>query len=245
MSARRTLATTRRVLTQLHRDPRTLALLLAVPVLLLVLLRFVFDDAERTFDAVGGPLLALFPFTTMFLVTSVAMLRERSSGTLERLLTTPIGKADLLVGYALAFGAVAVVQTALASGVALGLLGLDLTAPVSMVVLLAVLDALLGTALGLLLSAFARTEFQAVQFLPAFVLPQLLLCGLFAAREDMAAPLQWLSAVFPLTYAVDGMQQLSAPDWSSGDLALDLTVVAGACLLSLVLGSATLSRRSA
>ena len=245
MSARRTLATSRRVLTQLHRDPRTLVLLLAVPVVLLVLLRFVFDGKPRTFDAVGGPLLALFPFTTMFLVTSVAMLRERSSGTLERLLTTPIGRTDLLGGYALAFGAVAVVQTVVAAGVALGLLGLDLTAPVAVVVLLAVLDALLGTALGLLLSAFARTEFQAVQFLPAFVLPQLLLCGLFTAREDMAAPLQWLSAAFPLTYAVEGMQQLSAPDWSTGVLARDLAVVAGACVLCLVLGSATLSRRSA
>jgi ABC-2 type transport system permease protein len=173
------------------------------------------------------------------------MLRERSSGTLERLLTTPIGRTDLLGGYALAFGAVAVVQTVVAAGVALALLGLDLTAPVAVVVLLAVLDALLGTALGLLLSAFARTEFQAVQFLPAFVLPQLLLCGLFAAREDMAAPLQWLSAAFPLTYAVEGMQQLSAPDWSTGVLARDLAVVAGTCVLCLLLGSATMSRRSA
>ena len=245
MSARRTLATTRRVLTQLRRDPRTVALLLLVPVLLLVLLRYVYDDAPRTFDAIGGPLLALFPFITMFLVTSVAMLRERSSGTLERLLTTPLGKADLLVGYALAFGSVAVVQTLLASSVALGPLGLDLGAPVEMVVLLAVLDALLGTALGLLLSAFARTEFQAVQFLPAFVLPQLLLCGLLASRDDMAPVLQWLSAAMPLTYAVDGMQQLATSDWAGGDLGLDLVVVTGACLLSLVLGAATLSRRSA
>ena len=245
MSARRTQATSRRVRTQLRRDPRTLALLLLVPVLLLVLLRFVFDDAPRTFDGIGGPLLALFPFTTMFLVTSVATLRERSSGTLERLLTTPMGKADLLVGYALAFGSVAVVQTVLAASVALGPLGLDLAAPVEMVVLLAVLDALLGTALGLLLSAFARTEFQAVQFLPAFVLPQLLLCGLLAARDEMAPALQWLSVALPLTYAVDGMQELAAPDWSSGELHLDLAVVSGACLLSLVLGAATLSRRSA
>jgi ABC-2 type transport system permease protein len=244
VSARRTLATSRRVLTQLRRDPRTLALLLLVPVLLLVLLRYVFDDAPRTFDAIGGPLLALFPFITMFLVTSVAMLRERSSGTLERLLTTPLGKADLLLGYALAFGSVAVVQTVLACAVVLGPLGLDLSAPVQVVLLLAVLDALLGTALGLLLSAFARTEFQAVQFLPAFVLPQLLLCGLLAARDDMAPALQWLSAALPLTYAVDGMQQLAATDWAGGDLVLDLGVIAGACLLSLVLGAATLSRRS-
>ena len=246
MSARRTLATTRRVLTQLRRDPRTVALLLLVPVLLLVLLRYVFDDAPRTFDAIGGPLLALFPFITMFLVTSVAMLRERSSGTLERLLTTPLGKADLLLGYALAFGSVAVVQTVLASRRrARPARPRPRRARSRWSSCSPSLDALLGTALGLLLSAFARTEFQAVQFLPAFVLPQLLLCGLLAARDDMAPALQWLSAAMPLTYAVDGMQQLATSDWAGGDLGLDLVVVTGACLLSLVLGAATLSRRSA
>lgn len=244
MSARGTLATARRVLTQLRRDRRTLALLLGVPVLLITLLRFVYDDQPGVFDRVGGPLLALFPFITMFLVTSVAMLRERSTGTLERLLTTPLGKGDLLVGYALAFGLVAVVQTTLASAVALGALGLDLAASPALVVLLAVLDALLGMALGLLLSAFARSEFQAVQFLPAFVLPQLLLCGLFAARDTMAAPLRWLSQVFPLTYAVDGMQELAASSAVTARLGRDLLVVAGASLLALALGAATLRRQS-
>src|SRR3954447_24579631 len=156
------------------------------------------------------------------------MLRERTSGTLERLLTTPMGRGDLLVGYALSFGAVAVVQTALASAVALGPLGLDLAASPALVVLLAVLDALLGMALGLFLSAFARSEFQAVQFLPAVVLPQLLLCGLFADRAAMAAPLRWMSDVFPLTYAVDGMQELTRTSSFTGDLARDFVIVAGA-----------------
>ena len=245
MSARATLATTRRVLTQLRRDHRTLALLLLVPVLLLTLLRYVYDDRPALFDQVGGPLLALFPFITMFLVTSVAMLRERTSGTLERLLSMPLGKGDLLLGYALAFGSVAVVQSLLASAVALGLLGLDLAASPALVVLLAVLDALLGMALGLFLSAFARNEFQAVQFLPAFVLPQLLLCGLFVARDTMAAPLRWLSAAFPLTYAVDGMQELASSRSVSGDLGRDLVVVAGASVLALALGAATLRRQTA
>ena len=245
MSARITVATARRVLTQLRRDHRTMALLLAVPVLLLTLLRYMYAGQPQAFDAVGGPLLALFPFTTMFLVTSVAMLRERTSGTLERLLTTPLGRADLLLGYALAFGAVAIVQTFLASTVTLGLLGLTLAASPALVVLLAVLDALLGMALGLFLSAFARSEFQAVQFLPAFVLPQLLLCGLFVERSAMAAPLRWLSEVFPLSYAVDGMQRLAASPAVTGTLTRDLLVVAGASCLALGLGAATLRRESA
>ena len=239
-----TLATARRVLTQLRRDHRTLALLLVVPVVLLTLLRYVYDDPQM-FDHIGAPLLALFPFITMFLVTSVAMLRERTSGTLERLLTTPLGRGDLVFGYALAFGSLAVLQTVIASAVALGPLGLHVTAGPALVVLLAVLDALLGMALGLFLSAFARTEFQAVQFLPAVVLPQLLLCGLFAARNKMASPLQWLADVLPLTYAVDGMQELTRTSSLSGHLARDLAVVSGASLLALSLGAATLRRRSA
>ena len=244
MSPRLTLATASRVLAQLRGDHRTVAMLLVVPVVLLTLLRYVFDDATGAFDRVGGPLLALFPFISLFVVTSVAMLRERSSGTLERLLAMPLGKADLLGGYALAFGLVAVVQTLLASLVALGPLGLDVAGSPAMVVLLAVLNALLGTALGLLLSAFARNEFQAVQFLPAAVLPQLLLCGLFAPRETMAAPLRWLSDVLPLTYAVDGMQEVAASAQVTGDLALDLAVVIGCIAAALAIGAATLPRRT-
>lgn len=244
MSARVTLATTRRVLRQLGNDHRTLALLILVPLVLLTLLRYVFAEAPAVFDRIGGPLLALFPFTTMFLVTSVAMLRERTSGTLERLLSMPMAKGDLLTGYALAFGLVAVGQTTLAAALTLGPLGLDLQGPTALVVLLAVLDALLGTALGLLLSAFARSEFQAVQFLPAVVLPQLLLCGLFAPRETMAEPLQWLSAVFPLTYAVDGMQEVAGSSEVTGRLLSDLGVIAGCVVLFVGLGAASLPRRS-
>jgi len=245
MTARATLATTRRVLRQLKADHRTVALLLLVPVILMTLLRYVFADAPQTFDRIGGPLLALFPFTTMFLVTSVAMLRERTSGTLERLLSTPMGKGDLLTGYALAFGLVAVAQTSIAAAVALGPLGLQVQGSTGLLVLLAVLDALLGTSLGLLLSAFARTEFQAVQFLPAVVLPQLLLCGLFAPREAMAQPLQWLSDVLPLTYAVQGMQRIAvSPDVTSA-LLTDLGIVAACVVVFVALGAATLPRRSA
>ena len=244
MTAAATGATARRVLLQLRGDHRTLALLLIVPVVLLVLLRYVFDRAPGTFDRIGAPMLGLFPFTTMFLVTSVAMLRERTSGTLERLLSMPVSKGDLLTGYAVAFGLVAVAQTDMASAIALGPLGLDLAGSTSLVVVLAVLDALLGTALGLLLSAFARTEFQAVQFLPAVVLPQLLLCGLFVRRGAMATPLRWLSDVFPLTYAVDGMQRVAASSDVSARLLVDLGVVVVCIVLFVASAAATLRRRS-
>lgn len=237
-----TVATGRRVLTQLRHDPRTIALMVIVPTVLLVMLRYVFDSAT-VFSEIAPALLGFFPFLLMFLVTSITTLRERSSGTLERLMTTPMPKIALLVGYAAAFSAVAVVQVALAVAVSIWL-GLDIAGALGWLVLVALLDALLGVAMGLLASAFARTEFQAVQFMPLIVLPQLLLCGLFVPRDEMATPLQWLSNVMPLSYAVDALQRV-ATDPSVGAAYLrDVAVVAGCFVVALVLAAATLRRSS-
>jgi ABC-2 type transport system permease protein len=237
------LATARRVLLQLRSDRRTLALLLALPCVLLALLAWVFSGAPGTFDRIGPVLLGIFPLTTMFVVTSVATLRERTSGTLERLLTLPIGKLDILVGYALAFSAVALLQTALVSALALGPLGLTVHGSAALVVLVALLSALMGNTFGLLGSAFAATEFQAVQFLPAFVLPQLLVCGLFVPRPFMPRALQLASDVLPMTYIVDAMQRAVAVGGSRAEY-VDLVIIVGCVLAALGLGAVTLRRRT-
>ena len=245
MSLHRTLATARRVLAQLRHDPRTLALLLVVPCVLLTLLKYVFDGEPQVFDSIGAPLLGIFPMIVMFLVASVATLRERTTGTLERLLTMPMAKADLLLGYALAFGLVALVQAAAVFGLTIGLLGLNIAGPSWLLFVVALADGLLGTAMGLFLSAFAATEFQAVQFLPAFLLPQLLLCGLFAPRDSMNAVLHAVSDVLPMSYAVDAMSRLTAHSGVGGAVLVDLGVVLGFVVLGLGLGAATLRRRTA
>lgn len=244
MNTSRVLATTARVLRQLRHDPRTIALMLFVPVLMITLLRYVFDGSAGTFDSIGASLLGIFPLITMFLVTSIATLRERTSGTLERLLAMPLGKADLIVGYALAFGLLAVVQSALATGVALWVLGLDVTGSPWLLLLVALLDALLGTALGLFVSAFAASEFQAVQFMPAVIFPQLLLCGLFTPRDTMQPALEAISNALPMSYAVDGMNEVLRHTDMTAEFLLDILVVAGCALLVLVLGAATLRRRT-
>jgi ABC-2 type transport system permease protein len=248
MTVRITLAVAVRVLRQLRHDPRTIAMLLLVPCVLLTLLWWMFDGSDPSgtvFDRFGPPLLALFPFIVMFLVTSVTTLRERSSGTLERLLSMPMGKADLLLGYAIAFGLVALVQAGLAVSLMVWVLGLEVTGPVWMLTLVAVLDAVLGTALGLFVSAFAETEFQAVQFMPALVLPQVLLCGLFVARDSLPAFLEVVSEVLPLSYAVEAMQQVQESSELTSTLATDLLVVGGFAVAALALGAATLKRRTA
>ena len=244
MSARATLAVAVRVLSQLRRDPRTIVLIIGVPCLLETLLEQLFAGRSETFQHVGAPLLGTFPLVTMFLVTSITMLRERMSGTLERLMTLPLGKLDLLAGYGIAFAVLAAIQITVVSAVTFGPLGLHTAGPRWLVAALAVANAVLGCALGLLVSAFAQTEFQAVQFMPAFVLPQILLCGLFVARDSMATWLRWISDALPLTYAYDALAHAAA-DTLDGRFAADLAVVCGCILLSLALGAATLRRRTA
>ena len=239
-----------RVLTQLRRDHRTLAMLLVLPMLLMSLLWWMFENVGAGFDRLGPALLALFPFIIMFLVTSVTTLRERSSGTLERLLAMPTGKVDFLGGYAIAFGLVAAVQSVLAVALCVWVLDLDIVGPPWMLTVVAVADALLGTALGLLVSAFARTEFQAVQFMPAVVIPQILLCGLFVPRDLLPRALEVVSGVLPLSYAVEAMNdvaQTASSDFAGVDAGvwLDVSIIAGFVVAALVLGAATLRRRTA
>lgn len=238
----KTFAVTARVLSQLRRDPRTLVLIVGVPCVLETLLKELFRGGP-VFQHAGAPMLGLFPFVTMFLVTSITMLRERVTGTLERLMTMPLSKLELLTGYGVAFGVVAAVQATIVSVVAFGLLDLNVAGPRVLVVLLAVANAVLGSALGLFVSAFAQTEFQAVQFMPALVLPQFLLCGLFVARDSMATWLRWISDALPLSYAYDALARTAA-DSLDARFAADIAVVSGCILLALTLGAATLRRRT-
>ncbi len=244
MSARITTATALRVLRQLRHDPRTVVLLITVPCLLITLLRFIYDRQPQTFDRIGGPMVGLFPLLSMFLVTSITMLRERTTGTLERLMTMPLAKLDLLAGYGLAFALVAAVQATIVATLAFAALGLDGAGPVPVVIALAIANALLGMSLGLFTSAFARSEFQALQFMPAFLLPQLLLCGLFVPRSQMAAVLEAISWALPLTYAFDALDRVTSAGALGGRGALDVGVTVAAMGLSLCLAAMTLRRRT-
>jgi ABC-2 type transport system permease protein len=239
----RTLATARRVLLQLRHDPRTLAMLLVVPVVIMGLLAWILSDAD--FDFWAPPLLGIFPMLVMFLVTSVATLRERTGGTLERLLTLPTGKGDIIFGYALAFGTLAILQAVVVSAAAFGLFGLDVAGSAWLVGLVAVIDALLGTALGLFVSAFARTEFQAVQFMPLVLIPQILLCGLLVPTDELPTVLRWVSVVLPLTYAIDATREVLGSVTTTSAFRADVAVLAGFAVGLLGLGAATLRRRSA
>jgi len=244
MAARLLTHTTGRILRQLRHDRRTIALMLVVPILALTLLYFMFEQRPGAFDRIALIMLGIFPFIIMFLVTSIAMLRERTSGTLERLFTTPVGRLDLLFGYGIAFGFAAAVQATVATAVTYWLLGFSVRGSLALVVLIAVANAVLGVALGLLCSAFARTEFQAVQFMPLVSIPQILLCGLFVPRAEMAGWLEGLSYAMPLAYSVEALTEVGRHPEPTALMWRDLAIVAAVVVVALALGAATLRRRT-
>lgn len=251
MNPRAYAATTARILKQLRADHRTVGMIVMVPAILMTLLYFIYQDYPTApgqpplFSRIGISMLGILPFVVMFLITAITMQRERVSGTLERLMTTPMAKFDLLAGYGTAFSIAAAVQASVAVAVSFGFLGLDTAGSPGLVILVAVLDAILGVALGLLASAFAATEFQAVQFMPLVVIPQLFLCGLLVPRSDLPGWLEAISNVLPLSYAVDALGEVARSVETTARMWADLGVVAGFAVVALALGAATLRRRTA
>lgn len=239
-----TFATTKRIIEQLLHDKRTIALMFLAPSLLITLLWWMFSENEHMFDMFGPALIGIFPFVVMFLVASITTLRERVTGTLERILAMPIGKFDIIFGYALAFGLFGILQSLLTSSVAIFALGLDVVGPQWFFVLVALVSTLLGVALGLLVSAFARTEFQAIQFMPVFIFPQLLICGLFVPLAQLPDVLEKIAYWMPLTYLVEALNGVTKYAEVTSDMWRDLWIVAAFIVVALLLAGLTLRRKT-
>ncbi|MGV0625421.1 ABC transporter permease [Mycolicibacter minnesotensis] len=244
-------ATTTRILRQLAADRRSVAMILLVPSLVITLMYFMFSDVGHPpgtpspFNAACLILLGLFPLFLMFVITAITMQRERASGTLERILTTPLRRLDLLAAYGTAFSIAAVAQAGLTCVVAFWLLGLKTAGNPAWVFAVAISSAVLGVGLGLLCSAFARTEFQSVQFIPVVMVPQLLLAGIIVARSAMPQWLQWVSNAMPASYALEALQQVGANPELTGVAARDIVIVLAFAVTALALAAVTLRRRTA
>ncbi|GAA2183046.1 ABC transporter permease [Brooklawnia cerclae] len=244
MNPRTLFATVGRILGQMRHDPRTMAIVTVIPLVVVTLLHYLFDEREPVVSFIEAVMLVVFPIVVMFLLTAVATVRERTSGTLERLMTTPIRKADILFGYAIAFGLLATVLAAVAAVFVYQVLDMQVAGPVWAVLLTAVVSAQLGVAFGLLASAVSRSEFQAVQLFPVLAVPQLLLCGLFVSRDQMADWLRVLSDLMPMTYGVEAMTEVLGSAEPTTRYWRDLGIVAGCVVALLAIASATLRRRT-
>lgn len=244
MNLKNVLATYQRVLSQLKHDRRTIALLLFIPSFISIILYFVLYDLNPVFNRFAPQILVLMAFTALFVVSSISTLRERSNGTFDRLMTLPISKLEIVVGYACAFGLMTLLQSIVSSLVVFGFLGVGIEGSLIQIMLLIILSGLSGMSFGLFISGFAKSEFQAVQFMPAFVFPQFLTSGLLVPREQMVELLQWFAKVTPLTYTVNGSNELASSNAWSTDFVFNLLILAGFTIIMLSLGSLTLRRQS-
>jgi ABC-2 type transport system permease protein len=198
-------------------------------------------------DYFGAAFIGLILFFLVFVVTIVAFLRERSQGTLERLMASPLRRGEIVVGYMLGFTILALVQAVEVLVFSLAVLKVHNQGNVLLIFGFETLMALSAVNLGIFLSMFARTEFQAVQFIPLVIVPQVLLSGILFPVSTEPKPLQYISDVLPLTYAVNGLRDvmLKGADLTWPALQLDAGVVAGFCVLVIVAGIGTLRRRIA
>jgi ABC-2 type transport system permease protein len=200
-----------------------------------------------TLDYFGGAFVGLVVFFLVFVVTCVSFLRERSEGTLERLMASPLRRGEIVLGYMLGFTLVALLQSLEVPVFALGVLKVHNSGGVLLIFGIETLLALAAVNLGIFLSMFARTEFQAVQFIPLVVVPQVLLSGVLVPVSSEPGWLQAVSNVLPLTYAVNGLRDvmLKGADLGWGGVRLDSAVLLGFCLLLVGAAAATLRRRVA
>jgi ABC-2 type transport system permease protein len=198
-----------------------------------------------TLDYFGAAFIGLVVFFLVFVITAVSFLRERGQGTLERLMASPLRRPEIVLGYMLGFTVLALIQAAEVLIFSLVVLHVHNGGNVALIFLMEALMAIAAVNLGIFLSMFARTEFQAVQFIPLVIVPQVLLAGIIFPVSTEPGPLQVLSRVLPLTYAVEGMRNIMIKGadlgWSS--LQLDFGVVLGFAVLVILAGATTLRRR--
>jgi ABC-2 type transport system permease protein len=200
-----------------------------------------------TLDYFGAAFIGLVVFFLVFVITIVAFLNERSQGTLERLMASPLRRGEIVLGYMLGFTVLAFIQSAEVLVFSLAVLKVHNQGNVLLIFGIEALMALTAVNLGIFLSMFARTEFQAVQFIPLVIVPQVLLSGILFPVSTEPQPLQVVSNVLPLTYAVNGLRDVmvKGADLSWASLQLDTGVVAGFCVVLIAAGVATLRRRIA
>ena len=242
MSVTRSTAIALRIIATMRRDRRTLALLLVAPLVIMSLVGMSFQEMPMVLRSPAPSILAIFAFLFSFILTGVSLLRERVGGTLERLLATPMGRADLLVGYVLVFLGFALVQSTVVLLYAVYVLDVAFHASFwEVFVFLAVLT-VTGVSLGIFASVFTRNEFQVIQLIPVFFTPQIFLSGVFLPLDGMPDYLQAVSRAMPLRDAVEGLRKMMLGGSGLTDVMVELAVLVAVAVLALRLAGTTVRR---
>ena len=230
-----------RVIRQLLRDRRTMALLVIVPVVVMGLIGLSFPE-EGVLDYIAPALLATMALFFSFLLTGISFLRERSQGTMERLMASPVSRLDIVVGYLFGFFIFALTQTLIIVLFTIYVFDINFLGDLWQILVFQIVIITGAVTLGIFTSTFARNEFQMVQFIPLIIFPQVFLCGVIWPVEQMPDYLQWLSAVLPLSYAVDGLRDIMLAGKSLLDVGFELAVLAGFTVVTSILAAIVLRR---
>lgn len=242
MSLLRSAGIALRIVHTMRRDYRTLALLTVAPVVVMSLVGFSFAKKPQTLDFAAPAIISIFALTFAFILTGVSFLRERVSGTLERLLATPVGGADLLVGYLLGFLGFALLQATVVLVFTVYVLDVTYRSSFWEVFLFLTVLTVTGVSLGIFVSIFSRNEFQIMQFQPVFFAPQIFLSGVFLPVEEMPGYLRAISALMPLRYAIDGLRALMLQGAGVVDVTKELMILVAIAAGALALASTTVRR---
>ena len=242
MTAARTYAIANRIVLQLVRDHRSMALIFVAPIMVMALVGFTFSDQEDTLDRIAPGLIATFTMIFTFMLTGVSFLRERTQGTLERLMMTPVGRGDILIGYLLGFAPFALIQaSAILLFTTLGL-RVHYQGELWQIAVLLVTLVIVAVNLGIFVSTFAKNEFQVIQFIPLILAPQIFLSGIIVPTDQMPGYFQMVARVLPLRYAVDGLRSIMIAGEPVTGIAKELGVLWAVALALLILAAWSLRR---
>lgn len=230
-----------RILRALRGDRRTLGLVLVIPAFIIFLLSEVFPSPRP--PSVAPIVLGVFVFFLTYLLTAIGFLRERTAGTLERVLVAPISRGGIVLGYVLGYGVLATVQSVVLLGSGVYFLDVSFEHGILLFFVVELLAALTALGIGIVLSLFAENEFQAIQFIPVVITPQVLLGGTFLPVKNLPVYLEWPARAMPLTYVIDAMKYVVNGRGTIGEFRIAVGVLAGFAALA-VLVAGTFVRRA-
>jgi ABC-2 type transport system permease protein len=236
-----TLTIANRIINQLIRDRRTIALVIIVPLVIASLVGLAVPD-KSLLDYTAPAIIATLILFFGFILTGISFLRERTQGTLERLMAAPVTRLDIVGGYLLGFLLFALLQTLIIFFYMVYVIDINYRGELWQILIFQVLIGIGAVCLGTFFSVFARNEFQMMQFIPMIIVPQIFLCGLLWDVSQMPDYLQWLARVLPLTYGVDGVRALMLQGQTLLDIGQDIGVLAAYAVGLLVLAALTLRR---